>query len=53
MKRHRGSHVTFSHNLIDEIFTVPDNKNPLLRIYVKMAIEYIYKVIELEENKNG
>ena len=53
MRQHRGSHVTFSHNLIEEIFTVPSNRNPLLRIYVKKAIKYVYKIIDLEEKQYG
>ena len=52
MRRSKGSHVAFSHNLIDEIFVVPSNNNPLLRIYVKNAIKYIHQVIELEKNIN-
>ncbi len=55
MRRHKGSHATFSHSLIEEIFTVPANRNPLLRIYVKKAIEHVNKVIviDLEKKQHG
>lgn len=51
-RRGKGNHVNFYHKGYDLMLTIPDNKNPILRIYVKKAMKLIEKILLLEEGKS-